>query len=85
LSHPDRQVWTSDKGNYSCAIFAWLNEAREHLKLAEALGYGNKKDYKKFYAEIDEIEEKTECSKSGKGLFAEVKEHLVNFRRSIFG
>jgi hypothetical protein len=62
-----------------------LNEAREQLKLAEALGYGNKKDYKKFYAEIDEIEGKTEGGKSGKGLFAQVKEHLADFKRSIFG
>ena len=53
-----------------------LNEAREQLKLAEALGYGNKKDYEKFYAEIDEIEGKTEGGKSGKGWFAQVKEHL---------
>lgn len=62
-----------------------LNEAREQLKLAEALGYGNKKDYKKFYAEIDEIEGKTEGGKSGKGLFAQMKEHLADFKRSIFG
>jgi hypothetical protein len=31
-----------------------LNEAREQLKLAEALGYENKRDYEKFYAEIEE-------------------------------
>jgi hypothetical protein len=62
-----------------------LNEAREQLKLAEALGYGNKKDYQKFYAEIEKIEEKTEGGKSGQGLFAKVKEHLSDLRRSIFG
>ena len=62
-----------------------LNEAREQLKLAQALGYGNKKDYKKFYAEIEEIEGKTEGGKSGKGLFAKVKEHLSDLKRSIFG
>ena len=62
-----------------------LNEAREQLKLAEALGYGNKKDYEKFYAEIEEIEGKTEGGKSGEGWFAKVKEHLADFRRSIFG
>jgi hypothetical protein len=45
----------------------------------------NKKDYEKFYAEIEEIEGKTEGGKSGKGLFAKVKEHLSDFKRSIFG
>jgi hypothetical protein len=73
----------SEEDNQNLA--KWLNEAREQLKLAEALGYGNKKDYKKFYAEIDEIEAKTEGGKSGKGLFAQVKEHLADFKRSIFG
>jgi hypothetical protein len=62
-----------------------LNEAQEQLKLAEALGYGTKKDYKEFYAEVKEVEEKTKGGKSGKGLFDEVKEHLSDFKRSIFG
>lgn len=60
-----------------------LNEAQEQLKVAEALGYGNKKDYEKFYAEIEEIEGKTEGGKSGKGLFARVKEHLSDFKRPM--
>lgn len=62
-----------------------LNEAREQLKLAEALGYGNKKDYKIFYAEVDQIESKTKGGKSGKGFFSAVKEHLSDFRKDIFG
>jgi hypothetical protein len=62
-----------------------LNDAREELKFAEALGYGNKKDYRAFYAEIDDIESKTKSGKSGKGFFAQVKQHLSDFRRTILG
>ena len=62
-----------------------LNEAREQLKFAEALGYGSKKDYKQFYSEVDDIESKTKGGKSGKGFFAGMKEHLSEFSRSIFG
>src|SRR6476660_3316969 len=42
-----------------------LNEAREQLKFAEALGYGTKKDHKMLYSEIDTIESKTKGGKSG--------------------
>lgn len=62
-----------------------LNEAREQLKFAEALGYGTKKDHKMLYSEIDTIESKTKGGKSGKGFFAGVKEHLSELSRSIFG
>jgi hypothetical protein len=62
-----------------------LNEAQEQLKLAEALGYGTKNDYKEFYSEVKAIEGKTKGGKSGQGLFDKVKEHLSDFKRSIFG
>jgi len=62
-----------------------LNEAREQVKFSEALGYGTKKDHKMLYAGIDQIESKTKGGKSGKGFFADVKEHLSELSRSIFG
>ena len=62
-----------------------LNEAREQLKFAEVLGYGNKKDHKMLYSEIDSIKSKTKDGKSGKGFFANVKEQLTELSRSIFG
>lgn len=62
-----------------------LNEAREQLRFAEALGYGSKKDYKQFYSEVDDIESKTRGGKAGRGFFAGMKEHLSEFSRSIFG
>ena len=67
------------------ALAKLLNEARAQLKLSEILGYGTKNDYEKFYAEIKEIEDKTQGGKSAKGLFGPVNKYLSDLRRSIFG
>ncbi|UVT18510.1 MAG: YfdX family protein [Nitrospira sp.] len=61
-----------------------LEEAREQLKLSELLGYGTKEDYKKFYAEIEQIEDKTKGGKSAKAIFAPLKEYLADLKRSLF-
>lgn len=62
-----------------------IDEAREQLKLSELLGYGTKEDYKKFYAEIEQIEDKTKTGKSAKGIFAPLREYLSNLKHSLFG
>ena len=67
------------------ALAKLLNEARAQLKLSEILGYGTKNDYEKFYAEIKEIEDKTQGGKSAQGLFGPVNKYLSDLRRSIFG
>ena len=61
-----------------------LNQAREQLEFGEALGYGSKEDYPKFYAELEEIENKTKGGKAGKGWFGTLRDHLSRFTRSIF-
>jgi hypothetical protein len=61
-----------------------LKDAREQLKMAEALGYGKKEDYEKLYAQLDEIEEKTGEGQSGKGFFDKVKKSLLDFKESLF-
>lgn len=53
-----------------------LAEARNQLKMAELLGYGNKKAFKPMYEQIDQIEEKTADGKSGKGWFDKIKQQL---------
>lgn len=68
----------------SKALAKLLEEAREQLKLSELLGYGTKEDYKKFYAEIEQIEDKTKAGKSAKAIFASLKEYLADLKRSLF-
>ena len=64
----------TDKDNKTLAN--QLAEARNQLKMAELLGYGNKKAFKPMYEQIDQIEEKTADGKSGKGWFDKIKQQL---------
>jgi len=61
-----------------------LQAARRELQFAEVLGYGEKGDFKPFYAAIDEIEKKVAGGKHGKGFFDELKEALQKFREKLF-
>jgi hypothetical protein len=61
-----------------------IRETREQLKLAETLGYGIKKDYIKFEAEIEKIEEKTREGRTAKGIFGTVRAYLSELKQTIF-
>jgi hypothetical protein len=61
---------------------ASLDKARRELEFAQALGYGTKKDFDKFYQQLSEVEEKTADSKSGTGLFAKLKTSIADFLSS---
>jgi hypothetical protein len=61
-----------------------LENARYQIELAKALGYGEETDYERFFEQIDEIEEKTEGDKSGKGLFDKMKASFRVFRETVF-
>ncbi|WP_456380217.1 YfdX family protein [Thiolapillus sp.] len=50
--------------------------AANELKLAEALGYGDRKVFKPVYEQIDAIKDKAAGGKSGKGWFDELKKSL---------
>lgn len=57
-------------------LTSFLESARTELKFAQVLGYGSKKDFKNLYEQIDQIEDKTEDGKSGKGFFDKIKGFL---------
>lgn len=54
-----------------------LAGAREQLRIAELLGYGDKKDYKPMLQQIDELEKKTAGGKSGAGWFDKIRQQLT--------
>lgn len=64
----------TDKDNET--LSKQLEEARKQLKMAELLGYGDKKSFKSMYEQLDQIEKKTAGGKSGKGWFDKIKQHL---------
>jgi hypothetical protein len=59
-----------------------IDATRQELQLAEALGYGTKDSYKPLYAQLDEIQRKTEGGQLGKGLVAKLRQSLKNFKFS---
>lgn len=64
----------SDKDDES--LVSLLDEARNQIKMAELLGYGDKKSFKPMYEQLDQIEEKTAGGKGGKGWFDKIKQQL---------
>lgn len=65
----------SDEENKQLAEL--LKVSREKIEFAQALGYGDKKDFKVMYKELDLIEEKTAGGKSGEGFFEKIKKSLT--------
>jgi hypothetical protein len=61
---------------------ASMDQAREHLEFAQALGYGTKKDFEKMYAQLNEIRDKTADNKFGTGWFAKIKASIEDFLKS---
>jgi len=59
-----------------------LKDARTELEFAQALGYGSKKDFKNLYKQLDQIEDKTEGGKSGKGFFDKIKGYVKDTVKS---
>lgn len=64
----------SKKDNESLSNY--LSEARKQVRLAEVLGYGQKKNYKPIYELIDQIEKKSRGGKSGRGWFDNIKKKV---------
>lgn len=54
-----------------------LRVAQNEIELAQALGYGSKKNFDIFYKEIDLVREKTSDGKSGTGFFKKIKDSMT--------
>jgi hypothetical protein len=61
-------------------VRSFISATRTQLQLAEALGYGTKDNYKPLYAQLDDVQKKSENGQSGRGLFAKVQQSLRNFK-----
>lgn len=61
------------------AIVNLLADAHLQLEMAEALGYGDKKDYQKFHDQLDEIENRVGGIVPGSDYFDEIREFLADF------
>ncbi|MCE7886688.1 MAG: hypothetical protein DYH13_04195 [Alphaproteobacteria bacterium PRO2] len=59
-------------------LTALLDASRKEIEMAQALGYGTKKDFDTFYKELSLIEEKTSGGKSGSGFFESIKTSMTS-------
>ena len=61
-------------------VRSYIDATRTELKLAEALGYGTKDNYKPLYAQLDDVQKKADNGQPGRGLFAKIQQSLKNFK-----
>lgn len=61
------------------AIVSLLADAHLQLEIAEALGYGNKKEYQKFHQQLDEIEDRVGGIVPGSDYYDEIRKFLADF------
>ncbi len=61
-----------------------LTGVSNQIEMAEALGYGDKKEYKGFYRQLKEIKKKTADNRFGR-FMDELKTSLKTFKQKIFG
>jgi hypothetical protein len=59
-----------------------IDATRREIQLAEALGYGTRDSYKPLYAQLDEVQQKTDGGQLGKGLVAKLRHSLKSFKFS---
>ena len=52
--------------------------------MAQLLGYGDKDDYEPLYAQLADIESRTEDGKSGQGFFDRIRSSMSNLCNSVF-
>ena len=81
----DKSEMSKNESSPKEQILAQLEGARHQLKMAEALGYGIKKDrYKEFQHSIESIEKKVLGHESTEGIFASLKQSLSEFKQYLF-
>jgi hypothetical protein len=61
-----------------------LAEARKQLEMAQLLGYGDRKDYKPLYAQLDAIGEDLEDGQNTEGYFEKMRSSMSDLWDSIF-
>jgi hypothetical protein len=66
------------------AIGVLLQDARDQLEMAEALGYGEEADFKKFRGQIAELEGRIAAQEPTKGTFERLRETLDDLQTSFF-
>lgn len=62
----------------------YVEAAREQLKIAEALGYGGKGDFKELYQNLDDLDEKIDAQENTGGIFDRIGDSFIRLKQRIF-
>lgn len=62
----------------------YVEAAREQLKIAEALGYGEKGDFKELYENLDDLDEKIDAREDTGNIFDKIGDSFIRLKQRIF-
>ncbi len=80
LTRAEELAETKDrKGEENEELTRLLDGARSQLEFAQVLGYGQERDFKGLYEQLDKIAKKTGDGKSGTGFFDVIRNALRSF------
>ena len=63
-------------------VLKFTDAAKDQLKVAEVLGYGDKDDFKALYTEIDDIKEVLHSAKSA-AVWEKIKHKLAELKDKV--
>ena len=62
----------------------YVEAARQQLEIAEALGYGDKDDFKELHDNLDELDEKIDLADDTGGIFDKIGDSFIRLKQRIF-
>ena len=62
----------------------YIEGARVELEIAEALGYGRKKDFKDLHNAIADLKKSLKDRKKAAGIFSKIADHFEDLKARLF-
>lgn len=62
----------------------YVEAARQQLEIAEALGYGDKADFKELRDNLDDLDEKIDASEDAGNIFDKIGDSFIRLKQRIF-
>ena len=63
----------------------YVEAARNQLRIAEALGYGNEDDFEELHENLDELDEKIDAAHDTGGIFDKIGDSFIRLKQRLFG
>lgn len=83
--HADAEASTETSEAISLTPGDYVQAAREQLELAEALGYGTKKDFRELNDELDQLEAKIDAKQDADGILGTIHNSFDRLKDRLIG